>query len=39
MEENTKKLSNKLITNNKGKYYVYLGITKNIKIPKNRKNI
>ena len=39
MEENTKKLSNKLITNNKGKYYVYLGITKNIKNAKKIEKI
>lgn len=30
MNENTKKLSSKLITNNDNKYYVYLGITKSL---------
>ena len=30
MNENTKKINAKLISNSNGKYYVYLGITKNL---------
>lgn len=39
MNENTKKISNKLITKSDNKYYVYLGITKNIDIAKKIEKI
>ena len=39
LEENTKNLSTKIIEDDRGKYYVYIGITKNIENAKKIKRI